>query len=290
MEMYQVRYFLAVAEHLNFTRAAEQLNVAQPSLTRAVQKLEDELGGPLFHRERRNTHLTELGRMMRPHLEASLFAAQAAKREATAFQKRETGLLNLGVDDCVSMLRIAPLLQRLSQDISGLELNVTVATHDEVVKLLLAGTVDAAMLTAQQNLPDRLDTADVFEEPYAVAAPAGHRFLVAKGVTLEELDGEMLLVREDCVHARVIAEAMDQRMIARNERHRSNDQAALACLVKEGLGCLVLPASAAALLGLETRPLLELEVTHRVVLATAAGRRHSPAIQMLLKLVEERPN
>ena len=62
MEMHQVRYFLAVVSHLNFIRAAEELQVAQPSLRLAIQKLESELGGALFRRERRNTHLTELGR------------------------------------------------------------------------------------------------------------------------------------------------------------------------------------------------------------------------------------
>ena len=68
MEMHQIRYFLAVCETLNFTRAAEACNVSQPSLTRAIKGLEDELGGPLFRRERNNTHLTGLGEMMRPHL------------------------------------------------------------------------------------------------------------------------------------------------------------------------------------------------------------------------------
>jgi LysR family transcriptional regulator, hydrogen peroxide-inducible genes activator len=68
MEMHQIRYFLALCEELNFTKAAERCNVAQPSLTRAIKLLEDEFGGALINRERTNTHLTELGRMMRPHL------------------------------------------------------------------------------------------------------------------------------------------------------------------------------------------------------------------------------
>src|SRR5215468_2976138 len=68
MEMHQVRYFLAVAEELNFSRAAEKCNVSQPSLSRAIQQLEGELGGPLFHRERHLTHLTDLGEMVPPPL------------------------------------------------------------------------------------------------------------------------------------------------------------------------------------------------------------------------------
>ena len=68
-----MRYFLAVAETLNFTRAAEQCNVSQPALTRAVQQLEEELGGLLLRRERKLTHLTDFGRLIEPHLR-QLFA------------------------------------------------------------------------------------------------------------------------------------------------------------------------------------------------------------------------
>src|SRR3712207_8184276 len=85
MEMHQIRYFLAVCEELNFTRAAERCNVAQPSLTRAIKLLEEELGGSLFHRERANTHLSELGRMVRPYLEEVYAKTQEAKRQALDF-------------------------------------------------------------------------------------------------------------------------------------------------------------------------------------------------------------
>src|SRR5215469_12030859 len=103
MEMHQVRYFLAVAEELNFTRAAECCNVSQPSLTRAIKLLEEELGGPLFHRERANTHLSELGRMVRPHLAQVYEQAQTAKREAKDFVKLAKTELKLGV-----MCTVAP--------------------------------------------------------------------------------------------------------------------------------------------------------------------------------------
>ena len=81
MEMHQVRYFLAVCEALNFTRAAEACHVAQPSLTTAIKKLEAELGGELFRRERSRTHLTDLGKLMRPHLETIYAASEAAKAD-----------------------------------------------------------------------------------------------------------------------------------------------------------------------------------------------------------------
>ena len=96
MEMQQVRYFLALARTLNFTRAAEQANVSQPALTRAIQQLEHELGGPLFHRERSNTHLSELGRMMLPYLESVDLSTRAAKEAARAAKKLENVTLTIG--------------------------------------------------------------------------------------------------------------------------------------------------------------------------------------------------
>ena len=75
MEMHQVRYFLAVARLLNFTRAADECNVTQPSLTRAIKQLEAELGGDLFRRERPAAQLTELGQRMHPLLQQCFDAA-----------------------------------------------------------------------------------------------------------------------------------------------------------------------------------------------------------------------
>jgi DNA-binding transcriptional LysR family regulator len=79
MEMHQVRYFLAVSREFNFTRAAEACCVSQPALTRAIRLLEDELGGELFRRERRLTHLTELGQRMMPILQTCEDSASSAK-------------------------------------------------------------------------------------------------------------------------------------------------------------------------------------------------------------------
>src|SRR5271165_2545493 len=95
MEMHQVRYFLAVARYLNFSRAAEDCNVTQPSLSRAIQQLEAEFGGPLFHRERKFTHLTDLGQMVRPHLETVYSSALKAKRVSHDLNELSTVLLKL---------------------------------------------------------------------------------------------------------------------------------------------------------------------------------------------------
>ena len=89
MEFQEVRYFLTLCQTLNFTKAAEACHVSQPALTRAIQKMEDELGGLLFSREPNNTHMTELGRLIEPHLTGIMACAGEVKQAATRFLKLE---------------------------------------------------------------------------------------------------------------------------------------------------------------------------------------------------------
>lgn len=103
MEMQQVRYFVTLAEELNFTRAAERCHVSQPALTRAIRLLEAEFGGQLFNRERSRTHLSELGRMVLPHLREIYARADQAKREASELVDLTRASLRLGL-----MCTIAP--------------------------------------------------------------------------------------------------------------------------------------------------------------------------------------
>jgi DNA-binding transcriptional LysR family regulator len=97
MEMHQIRYFLAVARNLNFTHAAEECHVAQPSLSRAIQKLEAEFGGELFRRERGLTHMTELGRLVFPLLTQCFESAHEAKKLAQAYGKGGIAPLRVSV-------------------------------------------------------------------------------------------------------------------------------------------------------------------------------------------------
>ena len=95
MEMHQVRYFLATVERANFTKAADKCNVTQPSLTRAIKQLEDELGGDLFRRERPHAQLTELGQRMYPLLKQcyeSALGRIAGIRDQERRGRRRSGL------------------------------------------------------------------------------------------------------------------------------------------------------------------------------------------------------
>src|SRR5262245_34522600 len=124
MEMHQVRYFLAVVDELNFTKAADKCHVAQPSLTRAIKLLEDELGGPLFHRERANTHLSELGRMVHAHLLQVHDEAQRAKQVARDFKKLQKVTLRLGVMCTIAPSQLTALIGSIGARYPSVELDL----------------------------------------------------------------------------------------------------------------------------------------------------------------------
>src|SRR5262245_30774573 len=122
MELHQIRYFLSVAKTLNFTQAADECHVAQPSLSRAIKLLEEELGGELFRRERSLSHLTDLGRLMLPLLTQSYESAAAAKSLAASYQKGTIAPLRLALSHTINLAVLVRPLTELVKAFPGLEL------------------------------------------------------------------------------------------------------------------------------------------------------------------------
>ena len=288
MEMHQVRYYVAVAKHLSFTRAAEAMRVAQPSLTRAIQKLESELGGPLFRRERSNTHLTELGRLMLPHLQAALTAAEAAKAQARRLKTQDIGSLALGICVGIEASPPAALVLDTVRKLTSLELSVEVAATETVERRLLAGEFDAAILAPLKETNERFDLSLIHEDDLVVAFADGHRFAKQQSVTLDSLDAEPLVVRFGCRFEEAIAGQMDARGLTRHVRHRCNEPRWIAELVRNGLGCSVVPNAVARAYDLPHCRLDGLPLQHRTMLATVAGRRHSLAVTTLIHQIGDR--
>src|SRR5262249_43528944 len=174
MELYQIRDFLALCETLNFARAAEKCHVSQPSLTRAIQKLERELGGQLIRRERRRTHLTELGELMRPMLQAMQAQAERIKACAERQLNQEGNTLRLGFLPSIGPLRLAPFFAQFSVGNPGIELQLGEAPFSSLCELLFRGELDAAVVAYVKRIDDRLRCHPLYKERLVCAIPRGH--------------------------------------------------------------------------------------------------------------------
>ena len=240
MEMHQIRYFLSAARLLNFTRAAEACNVAQPSLTRAIQKLEEELGGPLFRRERARTHLTELGRLMQPHLERTYRAAEDAKALARGFGKGHVAPLVLGVCSLVESATLDAVLADLAHAMPGLQLNVVGGTSNDLLAQALAGQLDLMIIEAPDEAPERFEAWRLFSHEYRMVVRRGHAAANLPEISLADLAGEPLIdhASQGMSALRRQAEVVG---ITLNLRHSAHDVSQLKRLIAAGLGTGFMP-------------------------------------------------
>lgn len=149
MELHQVRYFLAVARTLNFTRAAEMCNVTQPALTKGVQKLEQELGGQLIYRERQLTHLTDLGKAVLPMLERALASTEAVRRRARQFQQKEVAPLAIGLAPSISASLVLEPIAEIRKFVPGLHVELREEPPSRLVELLLEGEINVALVVSR---------------------------------------------------------------------------------------------------------------------------------------------
>jgi DNA-binding transcriptional LysR family regulator len=145
MEMQHVRYFLALSQTLNFTRAAEQSNVSQPALTRAIQQLEYELGGPLFHRERQRTHLSELGRIMLPYFETIQAQSDAARTHAKSLKKLDSATLKIGAMCTIGPKILSDLFIQFGMAHPNVDLEVEDKSAQELLEMLASGKLEMAL-------------------------------------------------------------------------------------------------------------------------------------------------
>jgi len=289
MEMHQVRYFVALCDLLNFTRAAERCNVTQPALTRAIRNLEDELGGPLFRRERARTHLTELGRLMRPHLERVLSESETARSAAQGFLRLERAPLSFGVMCTVGPLKAVGFLGRFRQAEPGVELSFLEATPDRLAALLLEGKLDVAAMALPDGAHERFDARPLYRERYVVAFPAGHRFERMNAVRVADLSGESFFNRANCERHAELDGICRARGVKAELVYSSERDDWIQTMVAAGLGVCLMPEYSAVLPGLLTRRLVEPDVSREVSLVTVAGRRFSPAMAALVRAAHSYP-
>jgi len=285
MEMHQIRYFLAVAETRNFTRAARASGVSQPALTRAIRKLEEELGGALFERRPSGVRLTQLGRLMQPHLERTHAAALAAKSEAETFANAERQQLTLGVMCTIGPARLINLVRQLETRVPGLELKLREERGTRIVQRLIDDEVDVA-LVGLPGYPDEVRAEPLYRERYVVAFPPGHRFEAMRVVPVAAIDDETYLARANCEYPEFYGAHTGDFAARFNVRYESEREDWIQAMILAGLGCTFLPEYLPLFPEIRTRPLTDPEISREISLVTMRGRRFSPVLEAFVRTIK----
>jgi LysR family transcriptional regulator, transcription activator of glutamate synthase operon len=197
MEVHQLAYFESVSRHLHFTRAADELNVAQPSVSQQIRKLETELGTPLFHRMKRRVALTEAGQRFLPHARAVLQQLEEARIEVQELTGLRKGTLAVGAPPSVGTHLFPRALAAFSQRHPGIGLSFREGGSRTLVNLLEQGELDLAAVIQPIRHP-ALETLPLLEEELMLAVPLGHPLADRPSrVPLNELGDEaFVMLRE----------------------------------------------------------------------------------------------
>jgi len=281
MELNQIRYFLAACQSLNFTRAAEACDVAVPTLTRAIQRLEKEVGGQLFRRERHLTHMTDLGRLMQGHLSDAQQATTTAMLEAARYARADTRL-KIGVITSISAAHLVAFLRELQAQAPDLSIDIWESHCADVAQALENNEIDIAIISLPEY-PETLRAVELYRELYTVAFAPGHRYGEMSQVPLRELEGEDYIKRTHCEFPSNFVKlgiAMPYENL--NVRYTTEREDWVQSMVAAGLGMTVMPKYLLLLDGIETRPIIEPEVTRTISVVTKAGRRHTVPVKLAL--------
>lgn len=285
MELHQIRYFLALARSLNFTRAAEMCNVTQPALTKAVQKLELELGGGLIHRERQLTQLTDLGKLVLPMLERAYVAAESVRTLAVEFQRKEVAPLRIALASCVSASIMEAPLGEIARFMPGLQVELTEEEPAALNELLLDGTVHAAICGDEiGEVPIRIDHWNLLEERLLVLMPRDSALAEFAALPTDVLAEATWLEQAGCAGASQLWDGLFPPGVKPNIGHRGKRLAHLQHLAAAGLGVILWPEHAPHLPSLVTRPIAKDPLRRNIRLLVVAGRRYSPALEALVKI------
>ena len=278
MEMQQVRYFLAVARILNFTRAAEQCNVSQPALTRQIQLLEAELGGQLFHRERQNTHLSELGKLMLPYFETIQTQTDAVRAQAQACRRLEGVTLQIGVMCTIGPTILSDFVVAFRTSNPNVELHVRDLSLEAVQAELTEGRLDLALLATPEPLEFRFHGLPLFEERFVVALSPGHPLAEKNILSCRDLHDQAYVNRANCEYYDHIGDEFQKIGVKTRKVFASERDDWVQGMIKAGLGFGLFPEFCLTDPGLVMRRLVEPEFVRTIQLATVRGRPHSPAV------------
>ncbi|MEM9900896.1 MAG: LysR family transcriptional regulator [Pseudomonadota bacterium] len=286
MEMHQIRYVLAAAEFLNFTRAAAACDVSQPALTKGIKALETELNAPIFHRDGRRIILSQLGQTLLPHLRQIASEAEAAQTLAQNYNLLTDVPVRVGVQSTIGPVQFSHFLAAYETAHESVELAVSMGKAAELSAALQADALDLAIVTRLPELDGALKLIPLFRERYVVILPPAHALAAKSEIRLSDVSGLAYVDRLECEMRETVRATCESRSVDLYARFRADRDDWVQGIVHAGLGFAFMPEMSVTQEGLVSRPLADPIVERDVCLATIPGRPYSPAVAALVRLAQ----
>ncbi len=238
MDIYQIRYFLAIAETGGFTKAAERLFVSQPSLSAGIKKLEQELGVILFERGGRRAVLTTAGKFFKEKATIILNEYQATLRELKDFHHQPT--LRIGTLRTIRIASLAELILSFQTPHPNVLFELLDGTLNDLHSWLKDGEVDLT-ISVLDNREDSKTTLPLFQQRRMLAVPTSHPFAQRGSVKLVDLNGQPFIKRMHCELCGETEQLFESKAVQPRIMHRATQEEWVIALVAAGLGVTIMP-------------------------------------------------
>jgi DNA-binding transcriptional LysR family regulator len=244
MEMHQLRYFVAVAEEGSFSRAAERMHVAQPSLSQQMQKLETEVGHSLFDRLSRKVTPTEAGRQLLPYARRILSGLLDAQRCVDELASEPSGMVAFGIIPTIAPYVLRAILEESCRRLPQVNVIIREDFTENLVRALDQGEIDLALVSTCRS------GSGIYRETWGVeqlnlAVPAQHRLAQRRSITWKDLRSEtLLLLNESHCLAQQIHRWCDRHEIRSSSELNAFQLSTVLALVSAGHGVSLVPAMA----------------------------------------------
>lgn len=279
MDLATVRFFLAVAEHGHVTHAAEELNISQPGLSRALARLEREVGVPLFDREGRNVRLNRYGDVFREHARRLVAEEESARRALQRAADPDSGEISLAFLRTQGSLLVPDLLRRYRAERPNVTFRLAQDSAERMAGMLRDGDADLAITSPR---PDDLAWHPLATERLLLAVPADHP--LHGTVRLSAVADEPFIALRPGYGLRTIAVELFRRVGLRPAiAFEGDDTATVRGFVAAGLGVAILPKHP----GLEVRylPIDDPHAERTIGLAWVEGRTRPPVVERFRRFV-----
>lgn len=291
MDLRQLRYLVALAEELNFTRAAATEHIAQPALSQQIRRLEDELGLGLVERTTRHVSLTEAGELLVVRARRIFAELEAAEAELAAVRGVDTGHVTIGAMHTMGPVDLSLALATFHERHPDVGLTVHEASSEEMAEMLRDDALDLAFLSVTERVESHgLGLHQLVSEELVALLPPDHALAGRRQLRMADL------AREPFISFRAGARLRELLFAAGREAGfeprvelESNEPQRVRRLVSRGLGVAILPRSDAMGPGADVQvsTLVEPALRRDITLAWREGRRHPPAATAFLELARD---
>jgi Transcriptional regulator len=283
----QIRSFLALAKHLSFTRAAEELGISQPTLTVQIHQLEEILSVVLFDRNRRQVRLTEVGKNLLQPLEQLLTDLEAVLNFSSDHAQLKSGTIRIACLPSVAASLLPKAIRAFNQQYPGINIQIYDIDAEAIIEMVKLEQVDFGV--GMTLLPDRDITIDSFLSDYlCVYYPEGHPLQIKKHRKIRLKDCAqypLILTSRNGSIRKVLEHALMDEEIEINIASEANYMSTALAMVRENLGITILPASATlngSMEGIDFAPIDSPHLHREIGITRKQSKRLSPAAESFL--------